>query len=376
MPKTLSGHIPFLDLKAINRLHRSALLAACERVIDSGWYVLGEEVRQFEREFAAYIGAKHCIGVGNGLDALTLTWRAWKELGILSDGDEVLVPANTYIASILSITEARLKPVLVEPESRTFNIDPKRMAAALTPRTRAILPVHLYGQVADIEAICVFAQEHGLRILEDVAQAQGAVWGNRKTGGWGHAGAFSFYPGKNLGALGDAGAVTTDDDHLADALRALRNYGSKQKYLNLYQGPNSRLDELQAALLRAKLMTLEAENARRREIAEFYTLFLKNPCVRIPALPANPQSHVWHIYAVRCEHRDALQQHLAADGIDTVVHYPIPPHRQTAYSDCDWTQVTLPLTDAIHSEVLSLPISPVLTSEQAEAVVNSVNRFG
>jgi dTDP-4-amino-4,6-dideoxygalactose transaminase len=351
------------------------LIDAFKRVLDSGWYILGEEVRSFENEFAGYVGTRHCISVGNGLDALTLSWRAWRELGLLAEGDEVLVPANTYIASILSITEARLTPVLVEPDQISFNLNPKQLYAAMTKRTRAILPVHLYGQTAMMGPITEFARKHGLLVLEDAAQAHGASYENRKTGAWGDAGAFSFYPGKNLGALGDAGAITTDDDRLAEVLRALRNYGSQKKYFNVYQGPNSRLDELQAALLRVKLPALDGENAHRRKIAEYYNRALSNPLIQLPTHPVDVCSHVWHLYVVRSARRDELQQHLSADGIGTVVHYPVPPHRQNAFDRCEWSKVSLPATEAIHREALSLPISPVITQEQAEAVVESVNRF-
>lgn len=365
--------VPFLDLKAINANHRASLIDAFARVLDSGWYIMGEELKKFEQEFAAFVEVKHCIGVGNGLDAMTLVMRAWKELGHLAEGDEVLVPANTYIASILAITENRLKPVLIEPDPATYNLDPKRLEAGLTSKTKAILPVHLYGQAANLSAIKTFAQAHGLKVLEDVAQAQGARHAGHRTGALGDAAAFSFYPGKNFGALGDGGAVTTQDAALADAVRALRNYGSQKKYENLYQGPNSRLDELQAALLRAKLPSLDLENARRRKIAQEYLSRIQNETLILPAAPADVEEHVWHLFVLRCNHRDALQRHLDVRGIQTVIHYPTPPHRQKCYPELQ--RLSLPLTEAIHREVLSLPISPVMTGEQVDAVIESVNSF-
>ena len=369
------NNVPFLDLRAVNEVHRSALIGAFERVLDSGWYIMGNELKTFEQAFAAYIGVRHCVGVANGLDALTLVLRAWKELGVLAEGDEVLVPANTYIASILSITENRLRPVLVEPDPATYNIDPMCLMKALTKRTRAVLPVHLYGNAADLTKINAFAQDHGLKVLEDAAQAQGACHAGRRVGALGDAAGFSFYPGKNFGALGDAGAVTTDDDQLASLLRALRNYGSEKKYYNGYQGPNSRLDELQAALLRVKLSTLDHENARRREIAHRYLTKIKHPLVNLPIEPSESMAHVWHIFVVRSAKRDELQQHLTGNGIGTVIHYPLPPHRQAAFRGSIWCNVTLPLTEAIHNEVLSLPLSPVMSDVQVDQVIKSVNAF-
>ncbi len=362
--------VPFLDLRAVNAQYADELAAAARRVIDSGWYIHGEEHAAFEREFGAWNGSKHALGVANGLDALTLVLRAWKEMGVLRDGDEVIVPANTYIASILAITENRLTPVLVEPDPATFNLDPNLLEAALSRRTKAILVVHLYGRVAPMREIMDFARRHGLKVLEDCAQSHGASQDGRKCGAWGDAAGFSFYPGKNLGALGDAGAVTTDDGALADTLKALRNYGSHKKYNNLYQGPNSRLDEMQAALLRVKLRHLDRENERRRDIAAAYRAGIKNPAVRLPGAPAGAE-HVWHLFVVRHAHRDALQKRLGEAGVQTVIHYPIPPHRQEAYPEL--RHYHLPVTEAIHREVLSLPISPVMTDAQVDAVVAAVN---
>lgn len=364
---------PFLDLREINLRQRDELLAAAGRVFDSGWYIHGTEHEAFEREFAAYCGASECIGVANGLDALTLVLRAWKEMGVLRDGDEVLVPANTYIASILAITENRLAPVLVEPDPATYNLDPALLAAACTARTRAILAVHLYGQAADMTRITNFARERGLIVLEDAAQAHGAVHAGRKSGTWGDAAGFSFYPGKNLGALGDAGAITTNDQELAALLRALRNYGSHKKYHNFHQGPNSRLDELQAALLRVKLPVLDADNEHRRQVAARYRAGIKNPKIGLPAVVAGEEGHVWHLFVVRVSDRESFVRHLAAQGVQTVIHYPIPPHRQPCYPQLH--HFSLPITEAIHREVVSLPISPVMIEAQVEAVIAAVNSW-
>lgn len=369
----ISTMVPFLDLKQINARCREDLVAAATRVIDSGWYILGEEVKAFEQAFAAWNGSRHCVGVANGLDALTLVLRAWKELGLLHDADEVIVPANTYIASILAITENRLTPVFVEPCERTFNLDPTRIEAAITPRTKAIMVVHLYGQVAAMEPIMAIARRHQLKVLEDSAQAHGAAIGGTKTGSLGDAAGFSFYPGKNLGALGDAGCVTTDDAELAATVRALGNYGSQKKYHNIYGGVNSRLDEMQAALLRARLPYLSAETDRRRQVAQAYLERIRNDAIQLPAAPQRSEEHVWHLFVIRCKERDALQQHLSAHGIQTVIHYPLPPHRQACYSQ--YAHLNLPLTEALHDEVLSLPISPVITDEQVEQVIAAVNSF-
>lgn len=365
--------VPFLDLKSINQVHRTGLINAFNKVLDSGWYVHGKEHEAFENEFAAYCGVSECIGVANGLDALTLVLRAWKEMGFLTDGDEVIVPSNTYIASILAITENRLTPVLVEPDATTYNLDASRLKAALTSRTKVVLAVHLYGQAADMTRITAFARSHGLKVLEDAAQAHGAIHAGRKVGAWGDAAGFSFYPGKNLGALGDAGAVTTSDAELAHTLRALRNYGSHKKYHNLYQGPNSRLDEVQAALLRVKLPRLDEDNTWRREIAARYLSGIHHSRVALPPRPIDQASHVWHIFPVRVPDREALQQHLSASGIQSLIHYPIPPHRQQAFRNLH-THL-LPITDAIHREVLSLPISQVMTSDQVTQVIRAVNSF-
>ena len=366
-------NVPFLDLQAINARHAAELKAAAARVIDSGWYILGEEVKAFEDEYAAWTGSPHCVGTSDGLSALILALRGWKELGLLNDGDAVAVPANTYIASILAITESRLRPVLVEPDEQTFNLGAANLAAALTPDVKAVLAVHLYGQLADMPAIAKLCRERGLLLLEDAAQAHGAHIDGVKAGAWGDAAAFSFYPGKNLGALGDAGALTCKDTKLADMVRALRNYGSHEKYKNLVQGPNDRLDEMQAAILRVKLPHLDADNAHRRAIAQRYRNEIKNPAVRLPSVHVGEDSHVWHLFVVRVADRTAFQQRLLDQGVHTAIHYPIAPHHQQAYAK-QLRGFSLPLTEAIHREVVSLPMSPVMTETQVAHVISVVNQ--
>jgi dTDP-4-amino-4,6-dideoxygalactose transaminase len=366
-------NVPFLDLKAINARHATELKAAAARVIDSGWCILGDEVKSFESEFTAWVGSPHCVGTSDGLSALILALRGWKELGLLKDGDGVAVPANTYIASILAITENRLRPVLVEPDEDTFNLSTAKLAAALTPDVKAVLAVHLYGQLADMPAIAKLCRDRGLLLLEDAAQAHGAHIGGVKAGAWGDAAAFSFYPGKNLGALGDAGALTCKDAKLADMVRALRNYGSHEKYKNLVQGPNDRLDELQAAILRVKLKYIDADNARRREISARYRREIKAPNVLLPSVHAGEDSHVWHLFVVRVADRAAFQQRLLDRGVHTAIHYPIPPHKQAAYAK-ELGHLSYPLTEAIHREVVSLPISPVMSDEQVSRVVAIANK--
>jgi dTDP-4-amino-4,6-dideoxygalactose transaminase len=365
--------INFLDLNAINKVYREQLIDACTRVIDSGWYIRGNEVSAFEQAFADFCGVKYCIGVANGLDALTLTLRAWKELGQLNDGDEILVPANTYIASILAITENRLKPVLIEPNSQTFNVCPDNLAAAITSKTRAILPVHLYGLLADMPAIMSLAEQHNLLVLEDSAQAHGASLYGRKAGSWGHASGFSFYPGKNLGALGDAGAITTNDDVLAQTVRTIANYGSHVKYQNDYQGVNSRLDEIQAAMLLVKLKHLEAETTKRREVAKRYLNGIRNPLITLPTWDIEEQ-HAWHLFVVRCSNRNELHDYLMRHNIQSLIHYPIPPHRQAAYGSF-WNERSYPISERIHQEVLSLPISAVIADEKINLLINVINSY-
>ncbi len=364
--------IPFLDLKAINHQYQQELKQACNRVIDSGWYIMGKELEAFEQEFASYCGTAHAVGVANGLDALVLTLRAWKELGKLQAGDEVIVQANTYIASVLAITENDLVPVLVEPDEWTFNLTPEAIRAAITPKTKAILPVHLYGQLSPMPAVMKLAKEFSLLVLEDCAQSHSAEINGKRAGSWGDAAGFSFYPGKNLGALGDAGAITTNDSELASTLNALRNYGSHKKYENFYQGVNSRLDEIQAAMLRVKLKYLPKETNRRQEIAKQYLGGITNSHIKLPVV-AEELAHVWHLFVVRCSERKRLQQHLSAHGIQTLIHYPIPPHKQAAYSQ--WNERSLPVAEKIHSEVLSLPIDPTMNQQAIDKVITALNCF-
>jgi dTDP-4-amino-4,6-dideoxygalactose transaminase len=371
--------IKFLDLKAVNELYQPALSEAVERVVRSGWYLLGEELAGFEKEYAAFIGTPHCIGVANGLDALRLIFKAYLEMGVMKAGDEILVPANTYIASILAISDNRLVPVLVEPDPVTFNIDPARIEEKITSRTRGIMIVHLYGQNAMHPLIRQLSDNYSLKLIEDNAQAQGCFYGERRTGSVGDAAGHSYYPGKNLGALGDAGAVTTCDPDLADMVRALRNYGSRRKYVNDQQGLNSRLDEIQAAVLKVKLKRLDKDNQHRRMIAGILSRQITHPEITLPAIPAADGNlhdftgHIWHLFVVRTPDRDRLQRHLAACGIETLIHYPIPPHQQQAYRE--WNHLSYPVTEKIHREVLSLPISQVLTPGEANRITEACNAY-
>lgn len=365
--------IKFLDLQNINAQYATEFKQVAAEVIDSGWYLQGEHVKRFETKLANYIGVKHAIGVANGLDALRLILKAYIELGFMNEGDEIIVPANTYIASILAITDNRLKPVLVEPNINTYNLDISQIEQQITQRTRAIMVVHLYGQVCWSLELENIAKKHNLKIIEDNAQAIGAEWGGIRTGALGDAAGFSFYPGKNLGALGDAGAVTTNNDHLAETVRALGNYGSMQKYINEYQGLNSRLDELQAAFLDVKLKYIDAENQRRREIAQYFCENIINPEIILPSNSNLSHTHVWHLFVIRTNHRDKLQNYLLRNDIHSLIHYPIPPHKQKAYME--WNVLRFPITEQIHSEVLSLPISPVMTNKEIQSVVESINTF-
>ena len=363
--------IKYLDLKAINQLHDAEIRAAISGVLDSGWYLKGEVTRHFEQHYAEFIGTKYCIGCANGLDALTLILRAYIELGVMQKGDEVIVPANTYIASILAITECGLTPVLVEPDINTFQIDDTKIEAAITARTRAIMIVHLYGRCAYTDKIGEICRQHGLKLIEDNAQAHGCMFDDRRTGSFGNAAAHSFYPGKNLGALGDAGAITTDDEELASVVRSLGNYGSSTKYVHDYQGCNSRIDELQAAMLDVKLRYLDEENNRRKEIAALYNSKVTNSLIRMPK--CDDRDCVWHIFPVLCEHRDRLQQYLKDNGVETQIHYPIPPHKQRCYSD--WNKLSLPITEQIHKEELSLPCNQALTDEQVNTIIDLLNNY-
>ncbi len=362
--------IPFLDLKSPYLELKAELDEAIARVVSSGWFILGPEVDAFEAEYAAYCGAAHCVSVANGLDALHLALRAMD----VGTGDEVIVPSNTYIATWLAVSQCGATPVPVEPDEHTFNIDPARIEAAITPRTRVILPVHLYGQPANMDEILAIARKHGLRVLEDGAQAHGARYKGQRLGAHGDAVAWSFYPGKNLGAMGDGGAVTTNDPQLADRIRVLRNYGSRVKYVNEVQGYNSRLDPLQAAILRVKLKHLDDWNVRRHGIAERYHLGLAERGLTLPLVPewAEP---VWHVYVVRHPKRDALQKALADAGVGTLIHYPIPPHRQQAYAEAGWEQGAFPLAEHMADSVLSLPIGPHLTGSHIDEVVKHVTDF-
>jgi dTDP-4-amino-4,6-dideoxygalactose transaminase len=364
--------IQFLSLKDINNSFDPELSNRIQDVVSSGWYLLGNENKRFEQEFAAYCGSRHCVGVANGLDALLLILRAYKELGIIKNGDEIIVPANTYIATILAITENMLKPVLVEPSLQTYNIDPERIEEKITGKTKAILVVHLYGQVAEMNKVLRIATKYNLKVIEDCAQAHGAVYNENTTGSLGHAAGFSFYPGKNLGCLGDGGAVTTDDEELATVIRALANYGSQQKYVNKFKGINSRLDEIQAAILSVKLKRLDIDNERRRHIAKFYRENVKHADIILPKV-TNERQHVWHIFAIRSSKRDQLQHHLSDNGIQTLIHYPIPPHKQDAYKELE--DLSFPISEQIHREELSMPMSPLLTDEEANYIVSVLNRF-
>jgi dTDP-4-amino-4,6-dideoxygalactose transaminase len=364
--------VPFLSARDINARYADELKAAAARVIDSGWYVLGEELAAFEREFAAYCGVRHAVGVGNGLDALALILRGYKELGALGEGDEIIVPGNTFIASFLAITANRMVPVPVEPEAASFNLDPACVEAAIGPRTRAIMVVHLYGQLANMPALHALARRHNLLLIEDAAQAHGAGHDGCKAGAFGDAAAFSFFPAKNLGALGDGGAVVTNDTALAGRVAALRNYGSDVKYRHLYQGVNSRLDEMQAAMLRVKLQYLDADVARRREVAWRYREGIRHPHIRLPQVIGEEQ-HAWHLFVVRCAYRDALQAYLHRLGIQSQVHYPVPPHRQSAYASL--SGIHLPLTEQLHDEVLSLPIGPTLRDDEVNRVIAACQAF-
>lgn len=364
--------IDYLSLKKVTAMHADEIHAAISSVVDSGWYLQGQHVAQFESAYAQYIGTDHCIGCGNGLEALVLILRAYREMGVLHDGDEVIVPANTYIATILSITENGLMPVLVEPDIDTLQIDDTLIEAAITPRTRAIMLVHLYGRCAYTQRIGDICRKHHLKLIEDNAQAHGCTFEGQHTGSLGDAAAHSFYPGKNLGALGDAGAVTTSDDELAQMVRTLANYGSSRKYVFPYQGMNSRLDELQAAVLSVKLKYLDEDNRQRKAIARLLDEGISHPLVTLPR--AGARDNICHIYPILCPQRDALQAHLRERGIQTIIHYPIPPHKQQAYRE--WNSLSLPVTERIHQQELSLPCNQTMTEEEALEVVRAVNEFG
>jgi dTDP-4-amino-4,6-dideoxygalactose transaminase len=364
--------IKFLDLKKINEPYEIAFQEKLKLVLEKGWYILGNEVTTFENNFASYCGTKHCIGVGNGFDALVLIFKAYIQLGKMQKGDEVIVPANTYIASILAILQADLIPVLVEPKLETYNINPDLILEKITSKTKAVLAVHLYGQLAEMDAINEIAQQNDLIVVEDAAQAHGAISDFSKAGNLSDAAAFSFYPGKNLGALGDGGAITTNDTELAKVIQSIRNYGSETKYRNEYIGVNSRLDELQAAFLNVKLPNLDSENSIRRLIAKRYLTEIKNDKIILPFWNLS-DNHVFHLFIIRTENREELQHYLLENGIQTMIHYPIPPHKQKAFED--WNNLSFPITEKIHQEVLSLPMNPVLTKEEIDFVIAILNKY-
>jgi dTDP-4-amino-4,6-dideoxygalactose transaminase len=367
--------IKFLDLQSINSRYKEEMLQTISEVIDSGWYLGGGQNMLFEEKFAHYTGSPFVIGVANGLDALRLILRAYTELGVMQEGDEVIVPANTYIASILAITDNKLKPVLVEPDEKDYNIDIAKIEEKITARTKAIMIVHLYGRIVFSQQLKQLAGKYKLKIIEDNAQAIGASWQGIKSGNLGDAAGFSFYPGKNLGALGDAGAVTTNDKDLAVAVRTLANYGSQKKYVNQYQGYNSRLDEIQAAILNVKLRYIDTENAERRQIARYYNANIHNPNVQLPAHPEDEAEHVWHIYILNAANRNELQQKLLEEGVQTLIHYPIPPHLQQAYSNWGYSPGSFPITEKMSRAFLSLPLWPGITPEALNTICNVVNAF-
>lgn len=364
--------IKFLDLQKINAQYEQELKVAAHRVIDSGWYLMGEELKTFEQNYASFCGTNYALGVANGLDALRLIFKAYLELGVMETGDEVIVPANTYIASILAISDNGLIPVLVEPNIFTYNLDSKKIKAALTTKTKAILTVHLYGQNSIDKQMLDICTKHNLKLVEDSAQSHGAIWKGKVSGNMGDAAGHSFYPGKNLGALGDAGAITTNDEILAKTIEALRNYGSHKKYENIYQGLNSRLDEIQAAFLNVKLKYIQMDILERRKVANYYLENIKNPSIILPEV-LQEEGHVWHLFVIRNIERENLQNHLLQHGVQSLIHYPIPPHKQKAYSA--FNNLSFPITEQIHEEVLSLPISGVMKKQDVVHVVKVINDF-
>ncbi len=369
--------INFLDLKKINQQYADEMKQAASEVIDSGWYLLGDRLNLFEEDLSKYIGTNHAVGVANGLDALRLILRAWMEMGYLEEGDEVIVPANTFIASVLAITDNGLKPVFCEPDISTYNLDFDRVEECITDRTGAIMVVHLYGRVCWSKKLENLADRYDLKIIEDNAQAIGAEWNGIKTGALGDAAAFSFYPGKNLGALGDSGAVTTDDDELAEVVRALGNYGSKEKYRHDFKGLNSRMDELQAAFLSIKLKYLDEENQQRRKVAHQYVQEIENPVITLPYSSSDDlltdKSNVWHLFPILHPNRDDLQKYLKENGVQTLIHYPIPPHKQKAYKE--YSENRFPISERIHKEELSLPMGSHLTKQEIEKVTSIISSY-
>jgi len=364
--------IKFLDLQKINAQYEQELKEAANRVIDSGWYLMGKELESFEQNYATFCGSKYCLGVANGLDALRLIFKAYIEMGIMQRGDEVIVPANTYIASVLAISDNGLIPVFVEPNIPTYNLDSTKIEGAITSKTKAILTVHLYGQISIDQEMLDLSKNHNLKLIEDGAQSHGALWNGKASGAIGDAAGHSFYPGKNLGALGDAGAVTTNDEELARTIEALRNYGSHIKYENKYQGLNSRLDEIQAAFLDVKLRYIQNDIDARRKVANYYLENIKNPSITLPKV-LHEEGHVWHLFVIRSSKRDELQKYMNDNDIQTLIHYPIPPYKQKAYKELN--NLSFPITEKIHKEVLSLPISPVMSNEEMKKVVEVLNNF-
>ena len=364
--------IKFLDLQKINAQYEQELKEAANRVIDSGWYLMGKELETFEQNYASFCGVKYALGVANGLDALRLIFKAYIELGVMKKGDEVIVPANTYIASVLAISDNELVPVFVEPNINTYNLDVTKIEAAITSKTKAILTVHLYGQNSIDQQMLDICAKHHLKLVEDSAQSHGATWNGKVMGSIGDAAGHSFYPGKNLGALGDAGAVTTNDETLAKTIEALRNYGSHKKYENIYQGLNSRLDEIQAAFLNVKLKYIQKDIFERRRVANYYLEHIKNPAIILPKV-LNEEGHVWHLFVIRTSKRDELQKYMNDNGVQTLIHYPIPPHKQEAYAS--FNKLSFPITEKIHEEVLSLPISSVMSDDEIGKVVKALNNY-
>ena len=364
--------VKLLDLQAITMMHGEEYEAAAKRVIESGWFLQGKENQTFEKDYAQYIGTSHCVAVANGLDALKLILRGYKELGVMNDGDEIIVPANTYIATILAITDNRLVPVLVEPTWENLELDIDKVKAAITPKTKGVMTVHLYGRIAFNDKLKKICQTHGLKLMEDCAQSHGCTWNGIKTGALGDAAAHSFYPGKNLGAFGDAGAVTTNDRELAETIRALANYGSQKKYVFKYVGINSRMSELDAAVLDVKLKYLDEDNQRRQKLAAFYYEHISNPLITLPSR-LKDENNVYHQFPIFCEYRDKLQEHLNTKGVQTLIHYPIPPHKQECYKD--WNDRKYPITEKIHAQELSIPMNQVVSEEDASMVVDAINTF-
>ena len=372
-------NIPFYDLKSLNSKYMDSFSNSLKRVVMSGIHMIGKETETFENSFAQYCGTKYCVGVGNGLDALTLSLRAYIEVGFMNEGDEVIVPANTYIASILAIEDSRLKPVLVEPDISSYNIDPKKIEAAITDKTKAIMVVHLYGQPAEMDSIKRIALKYNLKIIEDAAQAHGASYKNDLAGSLGDVGCFSFFPGKNLGALGDAGAITTNDYEISMMVRSLRNYGednfsnlSNRKYKNSFKGRNSRMDEMQAAFLAIKLADLQSDTEIKREYAQYYLKNIDNSKIILPSTSNNSNS-AWHLFVIRTSNREALKEYLENLGIKTLIHYPIPPHKQKAF--LEWNHLTYSVTEKIHNEVLSIPLYPLLSLKERDYIVNAINKY-